>query len=79
MDDLGLGSLSLSHPTYEKNGIRIVFESQIEPTNNTILNIKATFTSLLQFPLTELNLQVAVPKVKKHLLFIFSPNSTFVK
>jgi len=72
LGDLGLGggfggapAAPAGPPTLEKNGVRVTFESQIDPTNPTILNVRALFTNQLPSQVNELNLQVAVPKTQK--------------
>jgi len=72
LGDLGLGggfggapAAPAGPPTVEKNGVRVTFESQIDPTNPTILNVRALFNNQLPSQVNELNLQVAVPKTQK--------------
>jgi len=85
LDDLGLGlgGLSMSapivpqNPTYEKNGIRIVFESQVDVTNPTLLNIKVVFTNTTQVVFSDLNFQAAVPKTLK--IQMQPPSSTMIQ
>jgi len=63
--DLGGFGAPAGPPTVERGGLRVTYESQIDPANPTVLNVRATFTNTLPSLVNDLVMQVAVPKTQK--------------
>lgn len=66
------------YPAYEGHGLKVTIAAKRDATNATIVNLTASFSSA-SGPISAINFQAAVPKVRSSLLVVVDVEMTILR